>query len=309
MWKLVDPDWTRAILCKSEGEWLDLPLLAGEERIGKFTIVKSVAAKPRPALRFTVREYTAMTVLARLAAQALQRLRDQDQSNYLRQMWAHVLHSFVTPAHNIQNVWAQLRCAKDSDTRRGWENTLTTEIELLQSRCAYAIEAEEEIAGRRGYRLEELDLREVVWRVRETHGRGPHASWEVEVQSPDRRVGAYCDPKATHDMVLAVLENAAVHSGGSAIAIRVGAVAGAAFLEVTDNGVGIPEAYRAEIFRPYARVPGRRQGRGTGLGLFLAREVTEAQGGDLTLERGEPGHTTFRFTFPREAVKEGNGCV
>jgi signal transduction histidine kinase len=65
--------------------------------------------------------------------------------------------------------------------------------------------------------------------------------------------------------------------------------------EVSDQGPGVPVEYRETIFDKYVRVPGS-QGGGAGLGLFIAREIVRAHGGQLGVE-GDHG-ATFWFSIP-----------
>lgn len=73
-----------------------------------------------------------------------------------------------------------------------------------------------------------------------------------------------------------------------------------AILRVTDNGVGIPEPEQERVFEQFHRgndaafadVPG------TGLGLYLSRELAEANGGSLTIERSSPDGTVFILVVP-----------
>ena len=66
-------------------------------------------------------------------------------------------------------------------------------------------------------------------------------------------------------------------------------------ITVTDNGPGIPDALRDKLFHPL--VTGRAQG--TGLGLSLAQECLQRQGGLLAFE-SVPGRTVFRLSVPLE---------
>ena len=67
---------------------------------------------------------------------------------------------------------------------------------------------------------------------------------------------------------------------------------GAVTLWVRDDGPGIPEYLKAELFSPFASGHS-----GTGLGLAIARALARASGGDLVCDDSKPGNTTFRFTF------------
>jgi signal transduction histidine kinase/ActR/RegA family two-component response regulator len=70
-------------------------------------------------------------------------------------------------------------------------------------------------------------------------------------------------------------------------------------IEVIDSGVGIPEDQRPRLFRPFSQADNsitRKYG-GTGLGLILSRKLAQALGGDLVLQKSEPGKgSTFEIT-------------
>jgi signal transduction histidine kinase len=67
------------------------------------------------------------------------------------------------------------------------------------------------------------------------------------------------------------------------------------FIDVTDDGPGLPARALKKLFQPFA---GSARAGGTGLGLVIARDILRAHGGDVTLvETGETG-TTFRLELP-----------
>lgn len=74
--------------------------------------------------------------------------------------------------------------------------------------------------------------------------------------------------------------------------------AGAAWrIGVLDNGVGIPEGLRERVFDESVRGKGGREG-GSGLGLTVAREAVEREGGRIWLESEEGAGTAVYFTLP-----------
>jgi signal transduction histidine kinase len=70
--------------------------------------------------------------------------------------------------------------------------------------------------------------------------------------------------------------------------------------EVSDNGMGIPDREKRWVFTKFYRVGNEdtRTTKGTGLGLFIVKELVEKHGGQLELLDNEPKGTTFRIYLP-----------
>ena len=72
---------------------------------------------------------------------------------------------------------------------------------------------------------------------------------------------------------------------------------GAMRFTVTDTGKGLPREYQERIFEKFFRVPDEGP-KGSGLGLYIAREIVRSHGGDIGVE-SEPGKgSAFWFTLP-----------
>jgi len=72
-------------------------------------------------------------------------------------------------------------------------------------------------------------------------------------------------------------------------------------VRVADNGVGIPEGERERVFERFHRTnePAFRNVPGTGLGLYISRQLAEAHGGSLVVESSTPGRgTVFALALP-----------
>jgi two-component system osmolarity sensor histidine kinase EnvZ len=62
-------------------------------------------------------------------------------------------------------------------------------------------------------------------------------------------------------------------------------------ITIDDNGPGIPEKYREDVFRPFFRLDEARNQdeQGTGLGLSIARDIARSHGGDITMSESSSG--------------------
>lgn len=102
-------------------------------------------------------------------------------------------------------------------------------------------------------------------------------------------------------VIVNIVGNAVKYTpNGGRIEIRGGSDNTFAWIEIQDNGIGIPEKDRAHIFERFYRVDKARsrESGGTGLGLSIATEIIAQHNGSISLvEQDGPG-TTFRITLP-----------
>ena len=76
-------------------------------------------------------------------------------------------------------------------------------------------------------------------------------------------------------------------------------------ITIADHGGGIAEEDRERLFQRFARGSARPADEGSGLGLYVSRELCRAMSGDLVLEPAEPGRgAAFTVHLPAEAAEE-----
>jgi signal transduction histidine kinase len=73
-----------------------------------------------------------------------------------------------------------------------------------------------------------------------------------------------------------------------------------AFIDISDNGPGVPQANRAEIFKPYFTT----HPEGTGLGLSVVQQIVQAHGWDIECLPNEPQGALFRISHVKLSGKE-----
>lgn len=109
------------------------------------------------------------------------------------------------------------------------------------------------------------------------------------------------------ELVANLVENAIRYTppGGRVTARCAASEADGVFLEVEDDGPGIPEGERSRVFERFYR-PGGSPAQGTGLGLAIVREVADRHGARVEIEAGEAGRgTRVRVSFARRERAPG----
>ena len=76
-------------------------------------------------------------------------------------------------------------------------------------------------------------------------------------------------------------------------------------ITIADRGPGVGDADRDRLFGRFERGAGRPTGEGSGLGLYVSRELCRAMGGELSLAPSDPSRgASFTITLPAEAAEQ-----
>ncbi len=108
------------------------------------------------------------------------------------------------------------------------------------------------------------------------------------------------DKFALSSVVTNLVENAIKYSGECAeITVELCQIDGKAKLVVADTGLGIPDDEKMHIFDKFYRVGDEnvRKSKGTGLGLFIVKEVLQQHDADITVKDNVPHGAVFEVTF------------
>jgi two-component system, OmpR family, phosphate regulon sensor histidine kinase PhoR len=125
-------------------------------------------------------------------------------------------------------------------------------------------------------------------------------STEVDVELADELGAASADPDRTQQVLINLLDNALKY-GAAPLRVRAERADSAVRISVADSGPGITLAEQQRIFEKFYRVDPQlsRAPSGTGLGLYIARELVQRMGGRLEVS-SEPGAgATFVVELPR----------
>jgi signal transduction histidine kinase len=215
---------------------------------------------------------------------------------------ATVAHEFRTPLTSLQmaiHLCAEGVVGPLTEKQADLLTAAREDCHRLQSIVDELLDLSRIQAGRINLRRVPTDIEVLVRRALEGFSAAAQQG-ELELQTqvlPDSGQ-VLVDPERAQLILGNLLSNAIRYSppGGTVLvsAAREGQVAR---FWVQDSGPGIPKEYQQAIFEKFFRMPGAPSGT-AGLGLFIARELAQAHGGDMGVE-SEPGQgSRFWFTLP-----------
>jgi two-component system sensor histidine kinase RegB len=205
-------------------------------------------------------------------------------------------HELNTPLGTIAILAGELAAQLEGDRRAEAE-----EIRNQVRRCKQIITGM--LAPRGGADLEEpkeFEVAPVLEAAVERWQKGrPGPKPVLDIQPQAARARARLPVHAFERAIANLLDNAAEateNRPGSEVRIGLTRSEGGLRIQVTDNGIGVPEPLLRRIGEPFFTT--KEPGRGTGLGLYLARHVVERQGGEMHVASTEGRGTEVTLTVP-----------
>ena len=152
--------------------------------------------------------------------------------------------------------------------------------------------------------LQDVDVRATVAHAVEAmQPDAERASHVLRVHLPEDELRAQADRDKLLVVLRNLVENAVKYSPEAPeVDIGVSAEASAVHIWVADRGMGVPEAEKKNIFEQFHRIdrPETAAIGGSGLGLFIVRQLVEVQGGQISVADRDGGGSVFSFNLPRE---------
>jgi len=263
----------------------------------------------------------ALQALLNLVAISLERVRSEEAANraeaarqseeFKSTLLDAIAHEFKTPLTSIKAGATSMLSdpSRLSPQFREFATIIDEEADRLSRLVNEAVRMSQIDAGKVRLEREPLDISAVVKNVLD----------QSEVQADGRKLNFDASEAlpmvwADRDLIFLALrqliDNALKYSPpGSSIDVTAGldTTAGPGgdrvVIRVRDHGHGIPERERERVFEKfYRRQTAKQVIPGTGLGLYIAREIVRAHGGDVWLETGNDSGTEFRVSLPVQEI-------
>lgn len=228
----------------------------------------------------------------------------QESESRLRQFVADASHELRNPLAAIRG-YAELSRLSDSDLPPDTAHAMAR-VQAEAERMSRLVEDMLLLArldSRPDLELSEVDVTEIVLNATsDAQAANPDHDWGVDV--PTEPIRARADRHRLHQVVANLLANAGKHTpSGTEVTTTLRIQGSEVAITVTDNGPGIPEGLRDQVFERFTRADTARTRSGaskdsTGLGLAIVAAVMEAHGGSASVE-SRPGQTVFTLLVPR----------
>ncbi len=129
--------------------------------------------------------------------------------------------------------------------------------------------------------------------------------YRLEKDEPDALLFVKADARLIVQVVINLLDNAIKYApAGSKIAIGLSEKGENVIVRIADEGLGIPDDQKAQVFDLFF-TGGNSTGdsrRGLGIGLSLCQSIVRAHGGAITVSDNAPHGAAFEFSLPKDEV-------
>ncbi|MGI9049861.1 MAG: ATP-binding protein [Rubrobacteraceae bacterium] len=209
---------------------------------------------------------------------------------------ANASHELKTPLTALSGYLEMMEDEDDEAVRTAFLEDMRLQTERLQSLARTLLDLSRLDANAVVFKREEVNLEDLLHDLRRDFG---YTSRPMDIKAEEEVPPVETDPTQLHRMLAILLDNALKYSEKDApISLDLHREDGHAIVSVADNGCGIPEAEIPHIFDRFYRAQGSSRADGTGLGLALAREITDHLGGEIKVESKQGTGSTFSVSLP-----------
>jgi len=234
---------------------------------------------------------------------ALERLSELNQLK--ADFVANISHELRTPMTHIVgyiDLLADDTFGPVSPQQREALETLHRAAERLNGLIDDLIQFSDTSRGGITLNVQSVSLRDVIQEMlSRMMSKAQRGSVRIEIHLPSDLPPVHVDGRKITWVISQLVDNGIKFTpSGGKVTVRAGGASDRVWVTVEDTGVGIPASRMNELFEPFHQLDGsitRRQG-GTGMGLYLCKQIVEAHGSKITLQSKEGSGSMFLFDLP-----------
>jgi signal transduction histidine kinase len=219
---------------------------------------------------------------------------------------ATITHELLTPLGFIKGYATTLLredISWDDQTRQEFLTIIDEEADRLRELIDNLMDSSRLQSGTLSMSFQPLRLDTLLKDV-SLRARTGHANLEIEINIDSPGLQTTADPTRLAQVFENIINNAIKYAPDSPLTITLDQLGDRARIAIRDQGPGIPTDQLGKIFHRFYRVPTQNTSvRGTGLGLFICRQIVQAHQGEIEVESEEGKGATFYIYLPLE-IKE-----
>ncbi len=209
---------------------------------------------------------------------------------------ANASHELKTPIAALSGYLEMLEDEEDEEYRAKVLDEMRGQTERLKGLAQTLLDLSRLDANAVTFRSEEVYLEDLLHDLRREFG---FTGRPLDIKAEENVPPVEADPNQLHRTLTILVDNAIKYSEeGSPIALELSRENGHAVVGVTDRGCGIPPGEIPHIFDRFYRAEGSSRADGTGLGLALAKEITDHMGGEIRVDSRPEAGSTFSLLLP-----------
>lgn len=238
-------------------------------------------------------------MLSELEARQVKLISKSDKLASLGTMISGVAHQLNNPLSNISSS-CQILQEEIEEPDVAYKKELLEQIDGQVERAKTMVRSLLEFARKKEFKKKPCSLRDMIAdTLRLVQGDIP-THVEIVTDLPENN-WVPADKQRLQQAILNIVKNcidAIVDEGKITITAREVVDNGTVEIRIQDTGIGIGDEYIGKVFEPFFTT--KEEGKGSGLGLFVAREIIEEHGGNIQVKSRTGEGTTFIIRLPLE---------
>lgn len=285
---------------------LAFPLRVGEKYLGALVFIRfggPAFVQEDVALAEFIANQVALLVERQKLQQEYRMLQDRHQQALLQEDFVSTItHEIRNPLGFIKGYTTTLLRSDtswDAETQREFLEIIDRETDHLQELIENLLDSARLQAGLLDLKFQPVRLdaliNDIILRA---HLHYPETKVRLEDHSQGQPIQA--NPRRLAQVFENLISNAVKYAPGSDILIRLDEEPETIWIRVQDFGPGIDPEYTMYLFNRFFRVPNQPPNvRGSGLGLYICKQIITAHAGSITVESELNQGTTFKIGLPR----------
>ena len=214
-------------------------------------------------------------------------------------------HELKTPIATIgisSQMLKQDGIEHDKERIQQYASIISTENQRLKNQVDKVLQIATISPKKMQINREDLDMHAIIEQAAESNGLlASEKDGEITLSLQAKKFHVNADRVHLTNIFYSLIDNALKYCKGSPeVEIKTSNKGKNLIIEISDNGIGIPEKYRNQIFDRFFRVPtgNVHDVKGFGLGLFYVKTIIQGHRGSITVSNSEVGGSKFTIEIP-----------